>query len=430
MFSRCLDPSKNSPSFLKLIEDDDPVFLEIPNDFASMMSGEQPPYNESVKIVEGNNIWFVRMKRIALGPVLGDDFTKAVRDSGITKNDYLLFQCFGPSSFFVSVFKSSVHENCFISKIKPEDDVMADEFRRQFYGQNFKGGESTLYVGDRFWNVKMDGLSDSCVFTHGCSEMVNDLALDRRSTFVFATAGYKTFEVSVFNHQTGTETQFKKVDLVVLDNSIYGDDGYDVVIADIDDSKFDKFFSSLIEMEDVKKKKTDPKGKTKVVGDENQTSKVKTKFEMDLDNFLIPKNKSHVDPKGITYVGDGNQTSKVCLQLVKSKFEMDLDNFFIPKNKSHADPRGKPIVFYSDRSLSSIVVSDVSISDRIWFSRMILNYVFIYLFRPCQNVKVMLVNLWYQKKQEGSVYYINFLLFIYLLDRQLIIISLNLLGHA
>ncbi|KAJ0831652.1 putative transcription factor B3-Domain family [Helianthus annuus] len=207
-----MDPSKNNPSFLKLIEDDNPIFLEIPNDFASMMWGEQSPFKESVKIVNGNNIWFVRLKRTALGTLHGDGFTKVVRDS---------------------VFKSCVHENCFISKIIPEDDVivMADEFWRQFYGKNFKGGESTLYVGDRFWNAKMDGLSDNCVFTHGCFEMVNDLALDRRSTFVFAMDGYKTFEVSVFNHQTDTEIQFKKVDLVVLDDSIYGDDGYDLVIA-------------------------------------------------------------------------------------------------------------------------------------------------------------------------------------------------------
>ncbi|KAM0021644.1 putative DNA-binding pseudobarrel domain superfamily [Helianthus debilis subsp. tardiflorus] len=146
-----------------------------------MMWGEHPPYNESVKIVDGNNIWFVRLEKTALGPVLGDGFTKVVQDSGITKNDYLLFQSFGPSSFFVSVFKSYVHENCFISKIKPEDDVivMDDEFWRQFYGKIFKGGESTLYVRDIFWNVKIDRLSDSCVFTHGCSEMVNDIALDR-----------------------------------------------------------------------------------------------------------------------------------------------------------------------------------------------------------------------------------------------------------
>ncbi|KAJ0820767.1 hypothetical protein HanPSC8_Chr16g0711911 [Helianthus annuus] len=77
-----MDPSKNNPSFLKLIQDDDPIFLEIPIDFASMMWGEQPPYKESVKIVDGNNIWFVRLKRTALGPLLDDSFTKVVRDSG------------------------------------------------------------------------------------------------------------------------------------------------------------------------------------------------------------------------------------------------------------------------------------------------------------------------------------------------------------
>ena len=102
--------------------------------------------------------------------------------------------------------------------------VMADEFWRQFYGKNFKGGQSTLYLGDRFWNVKMDGLTDSCVFTHGCSEMVNDLALDRRSIFVFSMVGNKIFELSVFNHQTSTQIQNNKVELVVLDDSIYGDD--------------------------------------------------------------------------------------------------------------------------------------------------------------------------------------------------------------
>ena len=109
--------------------------------------------------------------------------------------------------------------------------VMADEFWRQFYGKNFKGGQSTLYLGDRFWNVKMDGLTDSCVFTHGCSEMVNDLALDRRSTFVFSLHGNKIFELSVFNHQTGTQIQNNRVELVVLDDSIYGDDGDDFFIA-------------------------------------------------------------------------------------------------------------------------------------------------------------------------------------------------------
>ncbi|MFS8020520.1 putative transcription factor B3-Domain family [Helianthus anomalus] len=198
---------------------------------------------------------------------------------------------------------------------------MADEFWRQFYGKNFKGGQSTLYLGDRFWNVKMDGLTDSCVFTHGCSKMVNDLALDSRSIFVFSMVGNTIFELSVFNHQTSTQIQNNKVELVVLDDSIYGDDGDDLVIAsehkekcstaetdfqesvvveceddkfqlasfefvfnDIDDSKFDSFFSSLLEMEDLKKKD-------------------KSNFEMDLDKFLIPKNNSHTIPKYKVDVG-------------------------------------------------------------------------------------------------------------------------------
>ncbi|KAJ0603800.1 putative transcription factor B3-Domain family [Helianthus annuus] len=110
-----------------------------------------------------------------------------------------MFQSFEASSFFLMVFKSFVHQKCFISKITSDKDVivMADEFWRQFYGKN-----STLYLGNRFWNVKMDGLTNNCVFTHVCSEMVNDLALDRRSTFVFSMAGNKIFELSVFNHQT------------------------------------------------------------------------------------------------------------------------------------------------------------------------------------------------------------------------------------
>ncbi|KAJ0485073.1 putative transcription factor B3-Domain family [Helianthus annuus] len=306
-----MDPMNNSPSFLKLIQEDDQIFLQIPNDFASMIWGDQPPYKDPVKIVDGNKLWFVRLKKTDVGHVLADGFTKVVRDSCIRKNNYLMFQSFGQSSFFLMVFKSFVHQYCFISKITPDKDVivMADEFWRQFYGKNFKGGQSTLYLGDRFWNVKMDGLTDSCVFTHGCSKMVNDLALDSRSIFVFSMVGNKIFELSVFNHQTSTQIQNNKVELVVLDDSIYGDDlviasehkekcstaetdfqesvvveceddkfqlaSFESVFNDIDDSKFDNFFSSLLEMEDLKKKD-------------------KSNFEMDLDKFLIPKNNSHV----------------------------------------------------------------------------------------------------------------------------------------
>ncbi|KAJ0808243.1 putative transcription factor B3-Domain family [Helianthus annuus] len=60
-------------------------------------------------------------------------------------------------------------------------------------------------------------------------------------------------------------------------------------------------------MEDLKKK-DDPKAKTPTGVDKNQCLKDKSKFETDLDKFLIPKNKSHVylltkvDPTGKTNV--------------------------------------------------------------------------------------------------------------------------------
>ncbi|XP_035846641.1 uncharacterized protein LOC118492558 isoform X2 [Helianthus annuus] len=62
--TRDMDQSNNNPSFFKLIEEDDPLFLQIHNDYASLMWGEQPPYKESVKIVDGNKLWLVRLKKL------------------------------------------------------------------------------------------------------------------------------------------------------------------------------------------------------------------------------------------------------------------------------------------------------------------------------------------------------------------------------
>uniref|UniRef100_A0A251U8W6 Uncharacterized protein n=1 Tax=Helianthus annuus TaxID=4232 RepID=A0A251U8W6_HELAN len=39
-------------------------WYQIHNDYASLMWGEQPPYKESVKIVDGNKLWFVRLKKL------------------------------------------------------------------------------------------------------------------------------------------------------------------------------------------------------------------------------------------------------------------------------------------------------------------------------------------------------------------------------
>ncbi|KAM0005664.1 hypothetical protein Hdeb2414_s0204g00831851 [Helianthus debilis subsp. tardiflorus] len=211
----------------------------------------------------------------------------------------------------------------------------------------------------------MDGLTDSCVFTHGCSEMINELALDRRSTFVFSLHGNKIFELLVFNHQTGTRIQNNSVELVVLDDSIYVDDcdefaiesehkcigaatdieegvvveseddkfhlaSFEDMFNDKDDSKFDTFFSSLLEMEDLNKKfkenwdtKTEGQGKSSVVCDEDSTMK------------NDPKAKTIVDVYEDISLKD------------KSMSQTDLDNFLISKNVMVYEP-----------SLCSTVVSD------------------------------------------------------------------------
>ncbi|MFS7995626.1 hypothetical protein Hanom_Chr12g01120141 [Helianthus anomalus] len=56
---------------------------------------------------------------------------------------------------------------------------------------------------------------------------------------------YKTFELSVFHPETGTEISFKKADVVVLDDSVYRDDS-------VDDGIFDAKVAALVDESDVK----------------------------------------------------------------------------------------------------------------------------------------------------------------------------------
>ncbi|KAM0027529.1 putative transcription factor B3-Domain family [Helianthus debilis subsp. tardiflorus] len=277
-----------------------------------------------------------------------DGFTKFVKDSGLKKNDYLLVKVIGTSTFYVSVFKSCVFENSFISKVAPDDTfiLLADKFWKNFYGERFKGGEATLYVGNRYWNVKMEGWPDRSAFTDGLSKLINDLSLDTRSTMLFTSVGYKTFEVSIFNHLIGTEIYFKKVEVVVLDNSVYGDEGFDLLTMSKHKEKHeskesrveqrlssDSFKDGWNTKNDGLKNTPsatsqchfDTKAKSKVVCvDETISPKVKSKSNMDLDNFLIPNNKLHVhtmslDTKGKSKVICGDET-------VSPKVDIDLDN--------------------------------------------------------------------------------------------------------
>ncbi|KAJ0850486.1 putative transcription factor B3-Domain family [Helianthus annuus] len=160
-----MDPKSSSCSFLKLVDVHHPTKVEIPYDFATLLWGEQFPYGDRVKIFAADNLWIV--EKYGLGPVLGDGFVKVVTDSGLQKNDYMLFNSLGPSTWYLDVFKSC---------------LMANKFWGQFYGSSYKGGSATLYVGDRFWHVKMEAFSDKCAFTDGWSKLIRDLALDSRTT--------------------------------------------------------------------------------------------------------------------------------------------------------------------------------------------------------------------------------------------------------
>ncbi|KAJ0707686.1 putative transcription factor B3-Domain family [Helianthus annuus] len=274
-----MDPKRSSCSFLKLVD-------EIPNDFATLLWGEQFPYGDRIKIFAADNLWIVQIEKYGLGPVLGDGFSKVVTDSGLQKNDYLLFNSLGPCTWYLDVFKSCVLHNSFITSIKVDDDFI-------FYGSSYKGGSTTLYLGDRFWNVKMEALFDKCAFTDGWSNLIRDLELDSRTTFIFTMAGYETFELSVFNHETGTQMYFKKVDVVVLDDPIYGDDGFDLLLAsehkekvitnesDVDEDlggdivgESNRLSSSF----DAYRSHNDPKGKSKIVfGHQTVSAKAKVK---------------------------------------------------------------------------------------------------------------------------------------------------------
>ncbi|KAJ0482573.1 putative transcription factor B3-Domain family [Helianthus annuus] len=84
-----MDPKNNAPSFLKLIDDYDPIFLKIPYDFASLLWGGKVPYGQCLELIDDDLSWVVRLKRNVSGPILGDGFNKFVKDSGLKKNDYL-----------------------------------------------------------------------------------------------------------------------------------------------------------------------------------------------------------------------------------------------------------------------------------------------------------------------------------------------------
>ncbi|KAJ0434796.1 putative transcription factor B3-Domain family [Helianthus annuus] len=142
--------------------------------------------------------------------------------------------------------------------------------------------------------------------------------------------GYETFELSVFNHETGTQMYFKKVDVVVLDDPIYADDGFDLLLAsehkekvitnesDVDEDlggdivgESNRLSSSF----DAYRSHNDPKGKSKIVfGHETVSAKVHPKVKS--THYIYKGLSTKVERKGKSadFVSKQNLSSHVVSQ--------------------------------------------------------------------------------------------------------------------
>ncbi|KAF5823165.1 putative transcription factor B3-Domain family [Helianthus annuus] len=226
--------SNQTPSFLQFLNEDDIIFLNIPLDFQTLLWGKEVLYGQIVELLDGDKSRLVRVKKRDDHCIFTDGWTKFVRDCCLKTKDVVLVKAIGRLSFVVSCFKEKVYENSYISaNISPEVGMtlIADKFWKQFYGKNYEYGMATIYVGERFWNVMMKGWTDGCGFTDGWSKLIEEVPIPVESWLVFTMITSKTFEFSVFHSETGTEVSFKKADVVVLDDSVYGDDGFDLLAA-------------------------------------------------------------------------------------------------------------------------------------------------------------------------------------------------------
>ncbi|KAM0037988.1 hypothetical protein Hdeb2414_s0013g00409601 [Helianthus debilis subsp. tardiflorus] len=75
------------------------------------------------------------------------------------------------------------------------------------------------------------GWTDGCGFTDGWLKVIVEVPIPLESWLVLTMIASKTFELSVFHPETGTKFSFKKADIVVLDDAVYVDDGFDLLAA-------------------------------------------------------------------------------------------------------------------------------------------------------------------------------------------------------
>ncbi|MFS7931459.1 hypothetical protein Hanom_Chr04g00356221 [Helianthus anomalus] len=246
-----MNPSNLTPSFLKFLNEDNFIFLVMFFTFLLPLGS-------------------------AGHCIFTEDWIKLVRDCCLKTKDAVLLKAIGSLSFMVSCFK---------------ENLIADKFWKEFYGKNYKYGIATIYIEERFWNVTMKGWTDGCGFTDGWLKVIEEVLIPLESWLVFTMIAIETFELFVF-HPTGTESFFKKADVVVLDDLVYGDDGFDLLIASVGDGLLDSKVAPLIHESDVKSVPQDHS--VKIIVDINDPQ-VRSKYFSVHDTLASPSVVSNVE---------------------------------------------------------------------------------------------------------------------------------------
>ncbi|XP_022011064.1 uncharacterized protein LOC110910772 [Helianthus annuus] len=180
-----MDSTKIPPSFLKFIGEDI-VFLTIPSDFATNLWGDKVPYGKTVQIRDGGSLSFVRIRNRNGQPIFTDGWINLVRKNALKLKDGVLITATGPYTFNVSWFKEYVCQNSYFTaqqKTVPEMSLMPHTFWKNFYGKNYKGEMARVYIGERFWNVKLEACSHCCCFKDGWRKLVEEVPLENECAF-------------------------------------------------------------------------------------------------------------------------------------------------------------------------------------------------------------------------------------------------------
>ncbi|MFS7989083.1 putative transcription factor B3-Domain family [Helianthus anomalus] len=209
-----MDSRKNAHSFIAFIDKEEPDLMAISNDFAYNLWGDKIPYYKTIEIRDSENLRNVRIRKTNDGPVFTDGWILLVRYHQLKYKDGVLIKAVGQLKFEVLCFKDLVCQNSYIIaqvETKLGMSLMADNFFNKFYDKNIKGGMAKVYFGERFWNVRLEGTSEGGYFKAGWRKVVEEVPQDNDYFLVFTRLDSKTFDVSVFDPNTGTEVFLKKL---------------------------------------------------------------------------------------------------------------------------------------------------------------------------------------------------------------------------